>query len=570
MEYEINEKKTGYILRGIRCDEITYIGEHIDDDNAARLPIKEIGDDVFLYNMNECWRLIIGNSVTRIGEGAFSDLENLTLVIIGENVEYISDDAFSNCPSISAVYSKSEAVADHPILRTELKSGVPFISDKYTYVEIDGCRHLINYSIKWSDKYIDIPEGIEVIDAFAVRDSDNIREICLPRTIKHLRTFAFKELIVSALEKIVFRGSLVEWVSVIRELRAFNMGRKTAVYTTENGVITKVGPVLRIPEGVKTIKDYNFAYLRDIEEIYLPDSLEKIHDNPFADCYNLLYIRLGKNLKAISSYAFSGCDRLIDIENRSQYITLKDGHNFPLQGIRSCNCSNEETFLTNCSFDDKSLNILNDAAHTCDFIHRREITHEGHIMFRHHDNERSLIKYNQLETSENIIVPDEVTFISKGAFILVEDFTSVDVDTVYLGKNTSIIGQSAFTGARNLNCRNIIIPSKVKYILNSPCLSVIHLPDLVNIIIEDGYTSLDISYLDIPHVDTVRIYVAERCCGIPYFMNNVENSILNRHETKNVEIYIGGDYNVAHESQPSELSVFTNTTYNQFKELIHV
>lgn len=63
---------------------------------------------------------------------------------------------------------------------------------------------------------------------------------------------------------------------------------------------------ITLPESVKSIDDYTFAFCRDLKEIKLPSKIKKIGQNCFAGCSSLKTLKLPEGIKTIDIFAFDG------------------------------------------------------------------------------------------------------------------------------------------------------------------------------------------------------------------------------------------------------------------------
>jgi hypothetical protein len=70
-----------------------------------------INCDIPTFGMNESAfrgslanKIIIGDSVTSIGEWAFQECNNMESIVLGNNVRFIGDNAFYACDNLSNVY----------------------------------------------------------------------------------------------------------------------------------------------------------------------------------------------------------------------------------------------------------------------------------------------------------------------------------------------------------------------------------------------------------------------------------------------------------------------------------
>lgn len=85
--------------------------------------------------------------------------------------------------------------------------------------------------------------------------------------------------------------------------------------------ITKV----TLPESLKTIEEYAFAYCDGIEEIIIPDGVEVIGENSFCGCSNLMKVILPKGITRINEYTFERCENLRQIRIPNKVKTIGQG-----------------------------------------------------------------------------------------------------------------------------------------------------------------------------------------------------------------------------------------------------
>ena len=73
----------------------------------AGLPVTSIGD--WAFYATSVTNVLIPDSVTNIGDGAFFDCESLTNVTLGSSVTNVGDWAFGFCPSLMSVCCRGDA-----------------------------------------------------------------------------------------------------------------------------------------------------------------------------------------------------------------------------------------------------------------------------------------------------------------------------------------------------------------------------------------------------------------------------------------------------------------------------
>jgi len=78
------------------------------------LPVTSIGD--WAFYATSVTNVLIPDSVTNIGDGAFFDCESLTNVTIGSSVTSIGDWTFAFCPSLMSVCCRGNTPRALPVI----------------------------------------------------------------------------------------------------------------------------------------------------------------------------------------------------------------------------------------------------------------------------------------------------------------------------------------------------------------------------------------------------------------------------------------------------------------------
>lgn len=84
------------------------------------------------------------------------------------------------------------------------------------------------------------------------------------------------------------------------------------------------------PEGLESIGMHAFADCVNLEEIILPDSLKILEEGAFANCKNARILRLSQNLKVVPINSFMGCAEL-------EYLDVPEGVE-RLENYSFCDC----------------------------------------------------------------------------------------------------------------------------------------------------------------------------------------------------------------------------------------
>ena len=74
-----------------------------------------------------------------------------------------------------------------------------------------------------------------------------------------------------------------------------------------------------VPDGITTIGYMAFYGCTNLRKMILPDSVKGIQPYAFCYCYNLTSVTVGSGLEYIHSDAFSSCDKLVEVINNSNF-----------------------------------------------------------------------------------------------------------------------------------------------------------------------------------------------------------------------------------------------------------
>ena len=308
--------------------------------------VTAIGDSAF-SDCSSLSNIVIPDSVTAIGDFAFSGCSSLSNIVIPDSVTAIGDSAFSDCSSLSNIV---------------IPNSVTAIGDGAFF----GCSSLPN---------IVIPNSVTSIGDSAFFDCSSLPNIVIPNSVTSIGDSAFYR--CSSLSKIVIPDSVTDIGN-----RAFSCCRSL--------------PNIVIPNSVTSIEDYAFEYCRSLSNIVIPDSVTTIGKWAFYDCRSLPNIVIPNSVTKIGDYAFSDCRSLSNIVIPDSVTDIGDS---AFRGCRS---------LSNIVIPDSVTAIGKWAFYDCrslpNIVIPNSVTSIGDYAFEYC---RSL---------SNIVIPDSVTDIGYGAF----------------------------------------------------------------------------------------------------------------------------------------------------------
>ena len=211
------------------------------------------------FSSSSITSITIPNSVSSIGEWAFSDCVNLTSITIPNSVSSIGGEAFNNCENLTSI---------------SLPNSITEISARL----FKECKRLNN---------VTIPESVTVIHEEAFLDCENLTDIVIPNSVYMIHSMAFygtawyynqpDGVVYAGLVAYKYKGEMEEYAHIT------------------------------LKEGTLGIADYAFNYCR-LSSITIPNTVMAIGDNAFEYCYLLEISDLPTSLISIGDYAFSGCN----------------------------------------------------------------------------------------------------------------------------------------------------------------------------------------------------------------------------------------------------------------------
>lgn len=181
-----------------------------------------------------------------------------------------------------------------------------------------------------------------------------------------------------------------------------------------------------VPDGVKAIGDYAFAWNNKITSVSLPSSVTSIGLGAFSGCISLTSISIPKGVTSFKSSLFYGCSSLtsITIPEGVTYI----GH----EAFRDCNN------LSSVAIPESVTSIGFGAFQGCRSLTGSISIPEGVTLIQ--DN-----TFLNCSSLSNIIIPSSVTSIGKSAFS-----GCFQLESITIPKSVTVIGKEAFNSCIGL------------------------------------------------------------------------------------------------------------------------
>ena len=254
-----------------------------------------MSNGVNLYIDNELitGELIIPDSVTSIGNYAFSCCYNLTSITIPDSVTSIGNSAFSCCSSLTSI---------------TIGDSVTSIAEYAFYY----CSSLIS---------ITIPDSVTSIGDWAFYDCDSLTSITIGDSVTSIGDRAFyncDSLQYNEYGNAKYLGNEANPYFALIEVKSKNFSNYTIHSDTKlisNSAFYECYSLtsITIGDSVTSIAEYAFYYCSSLTSITIGDSVTSIGYYAFDNCRSLINITIGDSVTSIEDGAFSGCSSLTSI-----------------------------------------------------------------------------------------------------------------------------------------------------------------------------------------------------------------------------------------------------------------
>ena len=442
----------------------------------------EGGDIVIPYGVNvisegvfaECESLTsvkIPETVWYINEGAFAGCESLTSVTIPDGVETIGADAFYGCYNLKYITIPSSVKTIGPLAFDGVKfvinnssctEGQPwgaemvvngeidedgFVYAPYTNKTVllayigDGGDVTIPETVKTigegafaydqSITSVTIPNGVETIGDYAFCECYNLKLITVPSSVTSIGDWAFGGVLMvnnnSSCTDEYNWGALMVVNGEIDGEYVYGLNTDKTVllaYIGEGGDVT-------IPETVKTIGNYAFAFDQSITSVTIPNGVETIGDYAFFKCYNLNLITVPSSVETIGDYAFCECFNLKSLTIPSSVESIGE---WAFSGVKyvinNSSCTDENNWGAVAVNGER----------------------DGDFVYESNTNKTVLLAY--IGSDSEITIPESVRVIGEWAFMSCTSLTSVTIP-----EGVTVIGEGAFEYCNSLT--SVTIPESV-------------------------------------------------------------------------------------------------------------
>ena len=432
--------------------------------------VTTIGERAFSH-CTSLTSVTIPDSVTEIGNYTFFSCDSLTSVTIPDSVTTIGDEAFAYCYDLTSVYCKA----------TTLPAGGSSMfsynaSGRKIYVPMESVE-AYKSAQGWSD-YADVIVGYNFETDEIIPDVEN-------NIIYYTST----------------DGEIVEpysgrYNNYADALTTFGVNIVSNTYKDGKGVITFSGDVTEIGERA-------FYNCTSLASVTIPDSVTSIGNSAFRRCTSLTSVTIPDRVTTIGDYAFAECTSLTS-------VTIPDSVT-EIGGSAFADCSSLTSFYGKFASVDNHCLIVNGElvafapAGLTEYTIPDSVTSIGYYTFYHCTSLASVTipgsvteigdyAFSHCTSLTSIIIPNSVTLIGVGAFQGCTSLTSVTIPD-----SVTEIGVGAFSHCTSLT--SVTIPDSVTEIGEEAFLWC---TSLTSVTIPDSVTSIgDYAFYDCSSLSSI-------------------------------------------------------------------
>ena len=239
--------------------------------------------------------IVIPDSVTSIGIGAFFNCSSLSNIVIPDSVTSIGGAAFLTCRSLSSIVIPNSVTSiGDSVFRGCSSLSEIVIPDSVTSIGIGafgGCASL---------QYLSIPKSVICLNGNPIADWDGKLECLSPN-------FIYEDDVLFNKDKskiISFRNQSVESYVIPSSV--------TSIGNSAFSCCSSLSKIV-IPSSVNSIGNSAFSGCSSLSEVVIPSSVNSIGNRAFSDCSSLSKIVIPTSVTSIGDWAFSGCSYLSEV-----------------------------------------------------------------------------------------------------------------------------------------------------------------------------------------------------------------------------------------------------------------
>ena len=293
--------------------------QELDGTYSIRKGTKVICDEAFRWSKfigcRSLTSLVIPDSVTNIGDYAFSGCSSLSSVVIPDRVTSIGDCAFENCFSLTGIVIPDSVTGIGKFAFSGCSSlSSVVIPDSVSCIGSGAFKNCSSLSS------LVIPDCVTSIGNYAFAYCKSLTDIVIPNSVTSIGDNAFRH--CSSLSSVVIPESVVNlngnpfcrWDGGLKCLSPYFIYDNKVLFDKDKSKIIafrdKNTTSYVIPDSVTRIGESAFRHCFSLSSLVIPDSVTSIGESAFSGCCSLKSLVIPDSVTSIECYAFRGCESL--------------------------------------------------------------------------------------------------------------------------------------------------------------------------------------------------------------------------------------------------------------------
>ncbi len=297
--------------------------------------------------------IIIGDSVTALGQSAFYGCVNVDTFVLGSSADTIPYQAFNGCQVWNMIFNATHALdriydeGDDPfseMFAVERGSSAFYRGAIHSLRFGEGTTHIpdyLCYKHEWLESVIlplsvtsigsnafgycshlssiNLPDNLDTIGKNAFTHCDSLKKIVIPESVKYIDESAFTG--CSGVDTIVFNA-------INCNINVNSYGNCSPFDGLRNKAFIVGNKVTQIPW-------FLCYHMRNLREIIIPNSVKTIASRAFCNCDSLSIVELGDSVNYIGEWSFGYCSSLDSIIIPTSVSTIGNSAFFNCSGLMS-------------------------------------------------------------------------------------------------------------------------------------------------------------------------------------------------------------------------------------------
>ena len=419
--------------------------------------------DTLIQCLSAKTSVTIPNSVTSIGNSAFSGCSGLTSITIPNSVTSIGNSAFSGCSGLTSITIPTgvTSIGNYVFRDCSGLTTLNFNAINCQYFGYNGSFGTSLTTVNIGDSVqripanfvsgcsgltsITIPTGVTSIGDYAFEGCRGLTSITIPNSVTSIGSGAFSG--CSSLTTLNFNAINCQ------DFEAYYDYNGNYCYTFSGTSLTTVN----VGDSVQRIPANFVRGCSRLTSITIPTGVTSIGGSAFSGCSSLTSVTIGNSVTSIEWGAFSGCSGLTSVTIPNSVTSIEWGTFYGCSGLTLVTIPTGVTSIEGYTFYGCSGLTLVTIPNS--------VTSIGDSAFY------------DCSGLTSVTIPNSVTSIGKGAFYACSGLTSVTIPnsvtsigesafkycsgltSVTIGNSVTSIGRLAFWGCSGLT--SITIPNSV-------------------------------------------------------------------------------------------------------------